>query len=205
MAFFPIIPIAPGVPALLRNPLAPLPSIVQLVEDVIFGFAGVLDPQWGVFQDGFPVVTPDSIGAFEYRQDWRLSDYPVEQGAFESYNKVSTPFDSRVRLVSGGDVANRQELLDDVAAIAGTTQLYDIVTPEEIYTGVNVTGYSYRRTASNGMGLIIIELRFLEIRVTATAAFSNTQAPSGAGTTNDGTVQPQAPSGSQLEQLGGFF
>src|SRR5579872_6225668 len=33
---------------------------------------------------------------FEYRQDWPISTYPQEQGAFQPYDKVTLPFDVRI-------------------------------------------------------------------------------------------------------------
>jgi hypothetical protein len=127
---------------------------------------------------------------FDYRQEWTVSDYPLEQGAFQSYDKVQTPFDVRVRYAAGGSQQNRQALLDSIAAIAGDLNLYDVVTPEAVYQSVNVTHYDYRRTATNGVGLLQVDVWCIEVRVTAQAQFQNVQNPTSASPQSQGNVQP---------------
>lgn len=132
-----------------------------------------------------------SIVDFEYKQDWSVSDYPVEKGGFQSYDKVQLPFDLRMRVAAGGPESNRQALLDRVDEIAGTTDLYNVFTPEEVFSNCNITHFDYKRTATNGVGLIVIDIWLVEVRVTSTAQFSNTQQPSGASPYSVGNVQPK--------------
>lgn len=211
MALFPNVPDVPGVPPLLRNPNVAIAAISLLVRDALAFFLGSGPTQWGIFKNGFPVVLADSVISFDYKQDWSLSDYPVEQGKFETYNKVNSPFHTRVRFSSGGDESTRSNFIESIAAIAGTTDLFDVVTPEKVYQGVNVAHYDYRRTAASGLGLIVVDVWLLEVRDTATAtftntnqglttatfndrfAFQNTQQPSGANALNTGVVQPVEP------------
>jgi hypothetical protein len=158
-----------------------------LVADII----GLLqfEQRWGIYQDGELVLAPDNIVDFGFRHSWRLPTYPQEQGAFQNYNKVQTPFDVKIRMTRGGSVQDRQDFLDSSEAIAGSLDLYDVVTPEAVYIGANVTNYDYRRTAQAGAGLITVDFTLLEIRVTAEAAFSNTKDPSSAAKVDGGTVQ----------------
>lgn len=186
---FPNIPIALGVPPLLRSPLAPIIEFALMVADTIILLGGsVYAPQWGVFQAGFPVITADSVISMEYKQDWALATYPVEQGAFESYDKVSQPFDTRVRFSMGGSLFDRQQFLESIEAIAGTLDLYDVLTPERLYRSVNITHYDYKRTARNGVGLLQVDIHLTEVRVTAAPAFSNTQSATGNDEKNNGPI-----------------
>lgn len=180
------------------NVFVPVPRIVSDIISFLTGFSG---SQWGIFQDGQQVLTADSVNALGYKQEWSISNYPVEEGAFESYDKVSTPFDVRVRLVSGGSEENRQALLDDIAALAGNLELYDVVTPEAVYESCNIAGYDYRRTSESGAGMIILDVRLQEIRETATAEFSNTQSASAKSQVNGGTVQGVPTTTSQQNAL----
>lgn len=144
-----------------------------------------------------------SVVDFEYKQDWSVSDYQVEQGGFQSYDKVQLPFDIRMRIAAGGPESNRQALLDKIDTIANDTNLYNVFTPEEVFSGCNVTHFDYKRTATNGVGLIIVDIWLVEIRVTSTAQFSNTQQPSGASAYSVGNVQAQpAPSSVSLGSFG---
>lgn len=187
----------PGLPALASDVII---AAVQLVAaDVlsILGFAG--GPQWGLFQDGEPVVVADNVISFDFRQDFRISNYPIEEGAFESYNKVQVPYDVRLQFSAGGSVAKRQELIDSVDAIIGSTDVFDAVTPEKTYTSINPVHQSIRRTSHSGAGLVVIDVYCQQIRVTATQQFANNQqqtaaASSGSNTTTQISVIP----GSQI-------
>ena len=131
-----------------------------------------------------------SVVDFEYKQDWSVSDYPVEQGGFQSYDKVQLPGGIRMRVAAGGSQSNRQAILDIVAGLANSMQLFNVYTPEETYVNYSVVHYDYARKANNGAGLIIVDIWLTEIRVTATTAFSNTQQPGVAGQQSSGPVQP---------------
>lgn len=193
---FPVVPNVPGVPPLIRAPGAFLEPVALLFADAITGLFGV-GPLWGIFQDGQAVVTPETIVSFGYRQNWTIADFPIEQGGFESYDKVASPFEIRVRMASSGTAEARQRLLDEIAAIAGTLELFDVVTADASYPSVNIARYDYRQTSREGVGMIVIDVVLMEIRDTAVAAFSNTKSPSGAGQVNGGTVQATTPTPAQ--------
>jgi hypothetical protein len=194
----------PNVPNVLGVP--PLSSyaanaVTLLAVDLVASVLGAFAPQWGIFLDGSPVVVADSVISVGYKQGWRIADYPIEGGGFVSYDKVDTPYDARVRFSTGGSDADRQALLDSVATIAGSTQVFDIVTPETVYADANVLDYDYDRTATEGVGLLQIDVRLQEVRLSATAAFSSTgtQAPSGASPQSGGVVLPQTPTQTQQQ------
>lgn len=162
-----------------------------LSGDTYVGYGAGQSPQWGVFLGGSAVVVADTVTEFDYKQDWAIADYPVEQGGFESYDKVNTPFVTRIQFVTGGSEARREALLNSVAAIGDSLTLLDVVTPEAIYIGVNLQSYSYRRAARNGLGMMIVNAVFLEIREEGVTDFKNTKSPSGYAAAQAGNVQAQ--------------
>jgi hypothetical protein len=179
-----------GVPPLLGN-VAGLfldPTSV-LSADTYVGYGIGAPPSWGLFLDGVPVVVADTVTSFAYKQDWAVADYPVEQGGFESYDKVNTPFRAQIQFVAGGSEANREALLDSIAAIADELTLFDAVTPEAIYPSINIDGYDYRRTSRNGLGLMIVNVNIIEIREDQSNNFQNTAEPSGAAALPTGNIQ----------------
>lgn len=190
--FIPDIPAVLGVPPLLRQtPAPPIPTLQQTqIQDQKAG------KDWGIFLKGKQVVTPDTCVSVDYRQGWALADYPVETGGFETYDKVDMPYDVRLRLASGGTPQNRQTLLKQINAIAETLEFYDVVTPEVIYHNCNVQHYDYRRTSTNGVGMITIEVWMLEIRVKPSRG-ANVTFPSASPRQADGRVAPQAPTSTQ--------
>lgn len=185
---FPNVPNVPGVPPLPRSPGAVFGAVELLVRDAVSSFSLGLTPQWGIFRNGAPVIVAQSVVSLDYKRDWSISDYPVEEGAFESYNKVTAPFDARFRFSSGGDELARQALLDSIDRVAGTLDLFDVVTPEVIYQSVNVMHYDYHRSATQGAGLLTVDVWCVQVRVTATSSFTKTA--SSADSQNVGTVQP---------------
>lgn len=168
-------------------------GVVLLAADAIAILRALGPPQWGIFLHGVPVLVPDSIISVEIKVDWRLSDYQQEPNSFASYNKVRTPYEAHLTMTKGGTPIG-PFLLSVEAAIA-SLNLYDVVTPDRVYSGANLTHYDYRRENTNGVSLLTVDLWLEEVRVTGTAATPATQAPSGASATNGGNVQPQQVAG----------
>jgi hypothetical protein len=168
--------------------------------------------QWGLFLDGAPAVTADNVVSFEYKQDWNIADYQIEKGGFESYDKVQTPFDVRLRFSAGGSESNREALITSAQAVAGTMNqpnlsLFDAVTPEATYKSVNVRHIDYHRTATNGVGLVTVDLWLQEVRVNATPQFTSAtpitdpKSPSSQSAVNGGNVQPTVPTSAQQQSI----
>ena len=177
-------------------------SIPFLTADAANIFRGVaLAQPWGIYSGGTPVVLADNVVSFDYRQQWAISDYPVERGAFESYDKVQIPYDARFRFTAGGSESNREALLTSIAAIAGTTQVFNIVTPETIYSSATITHYDYSRSAVNGLGLMIVDVWTQEIRQNTAIGFSNVSVPQSFSPINGGTAQTVPATTSQLNSV----
>ena len=159
------------------------------------------------------IIVPDTVPRFEFRGDRRISDYPVEQGAFASYNKVATPYEIRMTMVCSGGLVQQVEsaiqnalglgsgymqksdFIDTLDYMLDTTDLFTIVTPDKAYTNANLEHYDYKRETRNGATMLIIEAWFREIRVTASATYSdggpvNSNSPGAADPTSLGTVHP---------------
>lgn len=180
------VPQLPGVPSLSSYSLDDIALLVADVASAVFG--GSFGSPWGIFLDGEQAFEYNSVVDFDYKQDFPVSDYQVEDGGFQSYDKVQLPFDVKVRVASGGAESDREALLNSVLGAANGLDLYDVVTPEYTFSSCNITHVDFKRTATNGVGLIIIDIWFVEIRVTSTSTFSNTQQPAVAGQQSTGSV-----------------
>lgn len=195
----PNVPRVPGVPMLRSYSAA---SIILIAGDLLRALTGLATTRWGIFRNGVPVLVADNVVSFEFKQEFSLSDYPVEQGGFQSYNKVQIPSEIRVRVSAGGSDANRQAFLASIADVINTTDLYDVVTPETVYIGYNFSHRDFRREAREGLGLITVDLWLTEIRQTATATFTSTQQPGVAGRQANGNVQAVTPATAVSEAVG---
>lgn len=188
---------AEGIPALLSPENAPGATPALMTGDAPNLLSQAFTDKWGVYLNGLPVIVADSVLGFEFKASWRIADFPMEGGAFQSYNKIATPYDVRVKLARGGSDDDRQAFLSALEQATASLDLYDVVTPEKIYLSASIADYDYRRTSTEGAKLIVADVHLLEVRSTARADFSNTTAPSGASPVNAGIVQPQTPTPAQ--------
>lgn len=154
---------------------------------------------------GFPNVVPvtGSMIEFDYTADSPISNYPQEQGGFQSYNKTQLPADIRLKIACGGSSAQRQGFFGILEALRTSTVLCDIVTPDGIYPEYNCKHVDYTRRADKGVDLVVADAWFEQVNEGAGASFTSTQQPGDAGQQSIGNVQPQpAPAGVQQQFLG---
>lgn len=168
----------------------------------LLGLAGAaliglfLDDYWGIFdQNGIPLAIVDNVVSVDYQNDSRVTQAPIQDGSFASYNKVANPYDCRVCMSKGGSVLERGAFLAMLEYMAGSTDLFTIITPETIYVNANIESFNYRRESYRGAHLIVADIRLIEVREvtpqytdTGTSAAQN---PAASSPTSGGTIQPQ--------------
>ena len=202
---FPNVPPDNGVPSLFRDPLVPVYTIRLIEADVvILSNINNLIPEYGIFtQGGSPVVIPNTIVALDYRKEARVSEYPVEQGGFQSYDKVQVPYDVRIRMGCDGSTTPKALFLSQIDnAYRAVTELYAVYAKDVQYQSATITHYDYRLERENGVGVLIVDVWLQEVRVTVQTSFTNTQTASGANAVNDGTVQTTTPTSAEGQLVG---
>lgn len=144
---------------------------------------------------------PDSIVSMDYKREYKISDAPQELGAFQSYNKVQRPAVIHLRMAKGGSVADRNAFIAWVELQAAGTKLLAIQTPEQTYGGYCIQDFDYRKSSTDGAGIAIVDVEFLQVRETvvstlgkATPSIATTTAVPPASAANAATVQ-SAPAG----------
>lgn len=187
---FPDVPLAPGVPPVTRGPSGSVTGAEQRLTKDSDSVSQLAATQWGIFdQGGAQIVVPDSVVGFGYSAEYRVADYPIEQGGFESYDKVALPFLARVVMAKGGTLAERQSFHQAIEAIRGDRELYNVITPEALYVNCNITRVELDRSQQRGAGMLTVEIYLQEIRQKATAQFSNSRDAASASPANGGAVQ----------------
>lgn len=196
---FPQVAQLPGVPQLVRANEAI--NTVQLAVGAIQKFLGSPSKQlvWGVFdQSGKAVIHPESYQGFENQNRWKISEFPLQDGDFQSYNKVIIPRTITLKLTQGGSLQQRTALLSALAAIGGDTNLYNIIVPEGVYLGFNCDGFTVRRMGREGAYFFAdLDVRFTNIRQaksvysSTTANTANAANPAALPAQNLGTQLPQ--------------
>lgn len=121
---------------------------------------------WGVFNEyGVPILLADNVLNLQYSNTSKVSNAPVEKGSFASYNKVQDPSQATVQLSKGsGGSLERGAFLAQLDALSKSTLKFQIITPEYVYTNMNIVGVSLAREASDGAQLIKVNLQLEEIR-----------------------------------------
>lgn len=132
---------------------------------------------------------------FDFVRETRVSNFQVEGGGFANYNKVILPAAPQVTLILEGSESDRTNFLNAIDDACQSTDLFNVVTPEVTYVDYNLTRYSYRRTASQGATLLMVEVSMEEIRqVSATFAvvatpINNPANPAAVPQANNGITQ----------------
>lgn len=138
---------------------------------------------------------------------------PQENGTFTSYNKVFLPYRAMIRMVCDGSETGslgenllpgfvrsaiglgpdtvRKDFLETLSRLVKDTNLYFVATPEGIYRNANITGYSFTRTAENGVDVITANITIQEVRQSNTSRWAGSRYPQGAQTRNAGPVSLQ--------------
>ena len=199
---YPNVPRSSGVPAVFRSAASAIPlGIVTVAADAAQVFRMFQAPQWGIFtKGGQPVAVADSVVGVDFRREARISDYPLEQGAFESYDKVQMPFDIRVRfavtnsvdlpsLGSLGMSSQRKDFLTAIDRAFKSLDLYMVTTPDATYQSVNITHYDYRRELKGGATLLVVDVWMEEVRVNAQAEYTKSAQPEGEPQQDNGAGQ----------------
>jgi hypothetical protein len=185
-----------------------LPPIFLLTADAPSILPEFGPPQWGIFdQGGGPVLLADAVAELDYDRGYDVSNYPQEQGAFESYNKVQEPYESKVTLLSG---LTRFQLFSILEPACASLQLVSIVMPETSYPSANLIRYGFRRNYRSGVTLIAVDVWCKEIRFTSASTLSSsgqtgsaaaTQQPAGGTSRPIGQVSNQSLGGATTASL----
>lgn len=156
-----------GIPNLLRPP-----SVGAVVTAILGRAAGAAwnylfpGPTWGVYTAGTTTqaVTVSSVVALGLRKSSNVSDYKIETGSFVSYNKVETPRGVQIRITREGTELERATLLNWLETNVKAPTLFDIVMPELRYSNMTLIDYAADRGATSGLGMLIVDCTFQEIR-----------------------------------------
>jgi len=126
---------------------------------------GVFGKVWGIFNDfGLPLLQVDSVASLEYQSNSDIAKYPIEQGSFSSYNKVSLPSNCRVQFLKGtGGPLERGSVLTQIKLYEKSTLGFTIVSPEVVYLNYQIVGFSYARTAQDGATMLTINVDLEEV------------------------------------------
>lgn len=149
-----------------------IPGVPKSVSGAVIQFGGaalinaIFGNYWGVFgQNGIPLLLADNVTSLKHENTSKVSSVPVEQGSFASYNKVDDPYTVTVQMTKGsGGVFQRGAFLGLLEALAKSSDLYMVITPEAVYPNCAIVGYDYAREALDGARLLVVNIHLAEVR-----------------------------------------
>lgn len=124
-----------------------------------------LAPVWTLQDEGGgTAVNFDVFLSMDFAGQNSVAHEPIEQGGFASYNKQESPKEITVELACTKMYFSQQPVLETLDKLAHGVQKLSLVTPSSEYKNLNLEGYSYRRTEDAGAGMLVVELKLVEIR-----------------------------------------
>lgn len=124
-----------------------------------------LAPVWTLQNEGGgTAVDFDVFLGVDFSGDNQVAHEPIEQGGFASYNKQNTPKEISVELACTKMYFSQQPVLENIDKLASGVQKLSLVTPSSEYKNLNLESYSYRRTEDAGAGMLVVELKLIEVR-----------------------------------------
>jgi len=132
--------------------------------------------EWGIYDlNGNLVFNADSISEVKYAVKTKVSNFPVEKGTFATYNKVQEPDSVKLKLLASG-AAKVSPLIAKLKQETVSPNLYNIVTPLNIYANMTLENFNYSQTSTKGLELLSIDASFLEVRE-VNPTFTNVKIP----------------------------
>ena len=204
----------PSVPDLPFNPA----GVVSSGIDALISFGGafavglIFGDQWGIFNEyGVPVLLADNVTSVEYNNSSDVVDAPLEKGTFATYNKVQNPYTATVQMTKGGgDATMRGLFIGQLEALAKSTLLFNVLTPEYVHRSAAIVGFGYKRLPNEGNRIIVATIELKEVReVVVKYDREEVANPEDSATVAGGEVQAEPASESMLSKIKtkvtGFF
>lgn len=122
-------------------------------------------PTWTLQDEGGETAVEfDVFLDMDFAGQNAVAHEPIEQGGFASYNKQDSPKEIAVTLACTKMYMSQQPVLENLDKLASGIQKLSLVTPSSEYKNLNLEGYTYRRTEDAGAGMLVVELKLVEIR-----------------------------------------
>lgn len=209
---FPDIPNVPGVSSIPVNTGNIIPTAVDLsVTNIISAirsgsflsaYQTLLGLRYGIYKNGLQILEVDTVMEINTSNTAQISDFPVEGGAFSSYNKVSLPSAYTLNLIKTNSLigSSKTDVINILQSLLrpskpsyllntptfgfseflgsydnygdNNAQFVDVVTPAKAYANVQLESYSIEENNEDGVALMITTT-FREIMQPIDASDSN--------------------------------
>ena len=122
------------------------------------------DTQEGIFGAD---VTPDSVLEMSFQSESEATSEPIEKGGFASFYKTNSPETVSLVFSFSADDARQNNALDKIRERKENYDLISILTPTHLYENMTIVSYSYNRTNTDGMTMLVLQVDFQQIKQVA--------------------------------------
>lgn len=122
-------------------------------------------------------ITPDSVLEMSFQAESEATSEPIEKGGFASFYKTNSPETVSLVFSFSADDARQNNALDKIRERKENYDLISILTPTHLYENMTILSYSYNRTNTDGMTMLVLQVDFQQIKQvavdTGVAVFKN--------------------------------
>ena len=122
------------------------------------------DTQEGIFGAD---VTPDSVLEMSFQAESEATSEPIEKGGFASFYKTNSPETVSLVFSFSSDDAKQNNALNKIRERKENYDLISILTPTHLYENMTILSYSYNRTNTDGMTMLVLQVDFQQIKQVA--------------------------------------
>lgn len=122
------------------------------------------DTQEGIFGAD---ITPDSVLEMSFQAESEATSEPIEKGGFASFYKTNSPETVSLVFSFSADDARQNKALDKIRERKENYDLISILTPTHLYENMTIVSYSYNRTNTDGMTMLVLQVDFQQIKQVA--------------------------------------
>ena len=122
------------------------------------------DSQEGLFGAD---IEPDSVLEMNYTSESEATSEPIEKGNFASFYKTNSPDTISIVFSFNSDDARQNAALDKIEERKKSYELISILTPTHLYEDMTILTYSYSRSNSDGMTLLVLQVDFQKVKQVA--------------------------------------
>jgi len=161
------------------------------VSTTVKAIASLFDdpPIWGIYIDDRPALECDGATTVDVHFEASISNAPQEGGKLLSYNKVKQPYKAHITLLKGGDIIVRDTFISALIKFRDDLRLLSIVTPDHVYSNVNIVSVAFTRNPDRGYLLVAAEIGLDEVMIATAIEEKETADSNGKKQQNNGQVE----------------
>ena len=102
-----------------------------------------------------------------FQAESEATSEPIEKGGFASFYKTNSPETVSLVFSFSADDARKNNALDKIRERKENYDLISILTPTHLYENMTIISYSYNRTNTDGMTMLVLQVDFQQIKQVA--------------------------------------